>query len=312
VMVVIFFFTSWVHAVTLQFVGDVLLGTDYPVNNYVRPIPSQLDSVKALIKGSDLLLGNYEGCFCETQLTPLKCKKNKACYAFKLPVSEGEFLKKMGFHYLSHANNHAYDFEPECLKSTLETFHFLGIKTSGLRNTFSRFDISGLSILVISFHASEHFNSILDLERVREKIHIHRKNADFIVVFFHGGGEGRSATKTPFGNEFFLNENRGDVRRFARLSIDSGADIVVGSGPHVIRGMEMYKGKMIAYSLGDFIFPIERPDDSYEPYGISLKVKIEKNKKPVFNWVSFKREKSGWPVLDPSSVAHELLKSRSQ
>jgi len=149
VMVVIFFFTSLVHAVTLQFVGDVLLGTDYPVNNYIRPVLGQLDSVKSLIKGSDLLLGNYEGCFCESHLTPLKCKKNKACYAFKLPVSEAEILKNIGFHYLSHANNHAYDFESECLKSTLETFNFLGIKTSGLQNTSSRFDISGLSIVVI-------------------------------------------------------------------------------------------------------------------------------------------------------------------
>ena len=68
----------------------------------------------------------------------------------------------------------------------------------------------------------------------------------------HAGAEGSAATHVPHGTETFLGENRGDSRRFAHAVVDAGADLVVGSGPHVIRGMERYHGRLIAYSLGNF------------------------------------------------------------
>jgi hypothetical protein len=71
-------------------------------------------------------------------------------------------------------------------------------------------------------------------------------------VSFHGGAEGKSRQRVPVGAELFYNENRGDLRVFARAVIDEGADLVIGHGPHVVRGMEIYKGRLIAYSLGNF------------------------------------------------------------
>ena len=68
----------------------------------------------------------------------------------------------------------------------------------------------------------------------------------------HGGAEGTNATHVPQGVEKFLGENRGDLRKFSRAVIDAGADLVIGHGPHVLRGMEIYKGRLIAYSLGNF------------------------------------------------------------
>ena len=73
-----------------------------------------------------------------------------------------------------------------------------------------------------------------------------------VIVSFHGGAEGLQALHTPNKAELFMNENRGDVRRFAHAVVDAGADIVLGSGPHVVRGMEIYKDRLIAYSLGNF------------------------------------------------------------
>jgi hypothetical protein len=71
-------------------------------------------------------------------------------------------------------------------------------------------------------------------------------------VLFHGGAEGADRTAVPLGREWAFGEDRGDSRAFAHLAIDAGADVVLGSGPHVVRGIETYRGRLIAYSLGNF------------------------------------------------------------
>ena len=73
-----------------------------------------------------------------------------------------------------------------------------------------------------------------------------------MIVGFHGGAEGATHQHVLEGDETFLGEDRGDLRRFTHAAIDAGADLVLGSGPHVVRAMEIYKGKLIAYSLGNF------------------------------------------------------------
>jgi len=76
-------------------------------------------------------------------------------------------------------------------------------------------------------------------------------SADVVVAFFHAGAEGAAATHVPAGPESAFGEFRGDSRHFARVAIDAGADLVLGSGPHVLRGLERYRGRLIAYSLGN-------------------------------------------------------------
>ena len=75
--------------------------------------------------------------------------------------------------------------------------------------------------------------------------------ADIVVAFFHAGAEGADKSHVPNGPESAFGEYRGDSRRFARVAIDAGADLVLGSGPHVLRGLELYKNRLIAYSLGN-------------------------------------------------------------
>jgi len=78
------------------------------------------------------------------------------------------------------------------------------------------------------------------------------RTADVVVVLMHAGAEGSDKTHTPKGAETAYGEFRGDSRAFAHAVVDAGADVVLGSGPHVIRGMEQYRGRLIAYSLGNF------------------------------------------------------------
>ena len=87
-----------------------------------------------------------------------------------------------------------------------------------------------------------------------------RANADVVIVSFHGGAEGKQYSHLPYGKEEYLEEDRGSLRDFAHFCVDNGADIVYGHGPHVVRCVEVYKGKFIAYSLGNFC----------TPYGISI------------------------------------------
>src|SRR4029453_3334210 len=77
--------------------------------------------------------------------------------------------------------------------------------------------------------------------------------ADIVVIQMQGGAEGTDKAHVHQGTEMFLGENRGDLIKFSHAVVDAGADVVFGHGPHVMRGMEFYKGRLIAYSLGTFV-----------------------------------------------------------
>lgn len=86
---------------------------------------------------------------------------------------------------------------------------------------------------------------------VRALVRRAARRAEIVVVLFHGGAEGSAHTHTPRGREHAFGEDRGHLRAFARTAIDAGADLVLGSGPHVLRGLELYRRRLIAYSLGN-------------------------------------------------------------
>ena len=90
-----------------------------------------------------------------------------------------------------------------------------------------------------------------DLAQVKALVAEADRQADVVVVLMHAGAEGADRTHVPVGREEAYGEDRGDSRSFAHLAVDAGADLVLGSGPHVLRGMELYKGRLIAYSLGN-------------------------------------------------------------
>src|SRR6185295_10709074 len=91
---------------------------------------------------------------------------------------------------------------------------------------------------------------------------------------FHGGAEGAGADHVPKGREKFLGEDRGDSRAFAHAMVDAGADLLLGHGPHLLRGMELYKGRLIAYSMGNFsswdTFGLGHPNDLTAVFKVTL------------------------------------------
>jgi hypothetical protein len=105
---------------------------------------------------------------------------------------------------------------------------------------------------VLGFATAAHSPDLRDARQVETSVRSAARGSDLVIVFFHGGAEGPDATRVPHGGEVFAGEDRGDLRAFARRAIDAGADLVLGSGPHVVRGLELYRDRLIVYSLGNF------------------------------------------------------------
>jgi hypothetical protein len=155
------------------------------------------------------------------------------------------------------ANNHANDLGGVGRQSTERVLDSLGIRLYGplgriTIDTILRGD-SLTSVGLIGFTTYPYAYDLLDIERSATVVDSVRPLVDLLIVTFHGGAEGVRALRTGEAAESLGAEPRGDLRRWARAVIDAGANAVIGHGPHVLRGMEFYRGRLIAYSLGNFL-----------------------------------------------------------
>jgi len=237
------------NIVTVRAVGDIILAAE--------PRPSRrdappLEGVRGLLRGADIRFGNLEGTLCDGP-RPAKCGPGAAdCYAFRVGTHQSAALRDAGFDVLSLANNHILDFGEACRSQTERALDDAGILWSGRPRTAARFERGGITFSMLAFHASAHTNSMLDHAAAAALVRREKAAGRLVLVSFHGGAEGPQAQRTPLGRELHLGENRGSVVAFARAMVDAGADLVLGSGPHVLRAMELYKDRLIAYSLGNF------------------------------------------------------------
>jgi hypothetical protein len=258
-------------------VGDINLGTA-TLPDGVPPNDGRglLDRARPALSG-DLVVGNFEGVLADTG-TSSKClmraprskrrpRHGQApvdtliarsnCYAFRTPIPLAGRLVDAGFTHLNLANNHANDLGPAGRAATERTLDSLGITFYGplghiVVDTVHRGD-SVTTVGIIGFTTYPFAYDLLDIERSAAVVDSIRPQVDLLIVTFHGGTEGVRALRTGEAAESLGSEPRGDLRRWARAVIDAGADAVIGHGPHVLRGMEFYRGHLIAYSLGNFL-----------------------------------------------------------
>lgn len=242
--------------VHLAFVGDVMPGTTYPKEKLPYDDGKNLfRDVKSLLNAADIVAGNIEGVLADTGTTT---KKNNAInYAFRIPVRYGAILRDAGFTFLSMANNHTFDFGLPGVKSTEKVLSENGIGYAGIigRKESVVIEKNGLRYGFCAVGHNAYTMKHGNRKAVAHTIKKLKEQADIVIVSFHGGAEGTSYRHLPVGKEMFLGEDRGDLRSFAHFCIDSGADVVYGHGPHVVRAVELYKNHFIAYSLGNFCTP---------------------------------------------------------
>ncbi len=237
-------------------VGDIMLGTSYP-DNKTLPFDSAKNSFKnvaADLQDADVTFGNLEGTLLDDGAPAhYKLHQLQRPYLFRMPQAYGKILKDAGFNVLSLANNHISDFSDTGRINTMEVLDSVRINYGGqVQHPSAIFKVNGVTYGFCAFAPNSNTLSILDLKNAALVIHNLKQQCDVVLVSFHGGGEGTGYEHVPFNNESFINEKRGDVHAFAHAAIDAGADLVLGNGPHVCRAMELYKNRLIAYSLGNF------------------------------------------------------------
>jgi hypothetical protein len=297
----------------LAMVGDVMLGSDYPASSLPpREGRGLLDAAAPYLKSADLAIGNLEGTIgAGGHSAKVGCAR---CYVFRTPADIAPRLKEAGFKAFSQANNHAHDFGADGFVRTGHVLDEMGLAHAGGQGApLTRIKIKGRNACLLAFAPNMGMNDLRYIPRAVTMVHQARGMCDLIVVAFHGGAEGPNQTHTPMGVQMYLGENRGDVRRFAHAVVDAGADVVFGQGPHVARGMETYRGHLIAYSLGNFMTygGISVAGDlGWAPL---LKVELDGQGRLVHgDVVSFIQSPHEPLRLDPEHRAAKLIAQRSE
>jgi hypothetical protein len=200
------------------------------------------------------------------------------CFAFRSPPSYAQHLKEAGFELLNTANNHSKDFGTAGYANTVKALETAGLKHTGAEDEITIVEVNGVKVAVLGFSPYAGANNLNDLDHAKEIVQKAKDEADLVVVQAHLGAEGSDKTHVKPGSEIYFSENRGDPIKFTHTVIDAGADLVIAHGPHVLRGMQFYKGKLIAYSLGNFAGggkTLSR--DGVLKYGGILHVKLTKD-----------------------------------
>jgi hypothetical protein len=241
--------------VRLAAVGDVTLGTEWPANRVRLPPDDASDlfaQVAPRLRDADVTFGNLETALADSG-DSRKCRPaSRNCYAFRAPTRFARALRDAGFDVLSVNNNHAGDFGEAGRATTAAALDGVDIAHSGPASGLASWETKGLRIAMIAFSTGEGPYRLQDIATARQQVIEADRNHDVVIVSFHGGAEGAGATRVPKAMERAYGEDRGDVYAFAHAMVDAGADLVLGHGPHVLRGMEIYRGRFIAYSLGNF------------------------------------------------------------
>ncbi len=239
------------RSVTLEWVGDIAMSTELglpPGGLYHSLAP-----VRPLLHRADVTLGNLEGTLSVGGVSKCASIGGSQCFAFQAPPQAAFGLRAAGFDLVNQANNHSMDYGVSGRQQTVAALNQAGVAHTGFPGEMTYLRVHGLRVAFLGFAPYPYDANLLDIPAAQSLVREARRHAAVVVVIIHAGAEGVGALHTPYGSQYFLGEDRGDARAFSHAVIDAGASIVLGSGPHVIRGIQRYRGRMIADSLGNFV-----------------------------------------------------------
>ncbi|TVQ10016.1 MAG: CapA family protein [Leptolyngbya sp. DLM2.Bin27] len=283
---------------TIKAVGDIIPGTDY--GGYRLPSDWQylFRGVQDHLGDVDITFGNFESTLTDYPHSAKDTSRGNT-FAFRTPPWYASVLKEAGFDVLSVANNHSFDFFEQGFNDTIAHIEAAGMQAVGRKDEILYVEAQGLTVAFIGFSTYSYHNMVQDLAGAIALVQTAKAQADIVVISFHAGKEGSDATVTRDQTEYFFSENRGNVVQFSRTVIDHGADLVLGHGPHVPRALELYNGKLIAYSLGNFVG--YRSLSTVGPLGISLILQTDLDAQGNFvggRIIPVALDRNGVPYLD--------------
>ena len=289
--------------------GDIVMGS---TPNLPRDGGRSFFSDVQTDLAGDVVLGNLEGTLSTGGGS--KCGAGSSnCFAFQTPPSYARWLQQAGFTVMNLANNHAYDFGADGLRQTTDALAGVGLEWTGQPGQITVQNVGPIRVAVVGFAPYPWAQSLTDIAAAKRLVRKAARSADVVVVTMHAGAEGSGRQHVGRGTERFLGENRGDPLRFAHAVVDAGADLVVGSGPHVLRGMEWYRGRLIAYSLGNFagykVFALGGPLSTSGILRVTLRGdgRFETGRLVPTHLVG-----PGLPAIDPAEAAHGVVRTLSR
>lgn len=221
--------------------------------------------LRPLVGGADIVLVNVESAIGEGP-TPSKCgRRSTNCYALRAPAASAEALRSIAADAQvvgNVANNHARDAGAPGHRRTVELLERAGVFVTGDDSLPTLVPVSGGdTVAVLGFYTSAETPDVRDTAAVRRYVTRAANRYPIVIVTMHLGGEGVSAQHVRDATEVFLDIDRGNPIAFAEAAVRGGATMVIGHGPHVLRGMEWTRhGALIAYSLGNLL--------TYGPFGM--------------------------------------------
>jgi capsule synthesis protein PGA_cap len=283
--------------------GDIAMVAG-PGESYMRSVSLDLTG--------DVVLGNLEGTL--TQRGSSKCAAgSSACFAFRAPSSFARLLRGAGFTIVNLANNHAFDYGAAGQTDTVAAVREAGLLTTGRPGEIAYANVRGTRIAALGFAPYPWAQSMLDLPAAQALVRRADEWADIVVVTMHAGAEGAEHRHVRPGTEWFLGENRGNSLAFAHAVVHAGADLVVGHGPHVLRGMEWYRGRLVAYSLGNFVGYGTLNTSGVSGVSGILQVTLARDGSWVGgNLVPLTLAPNGIPRPDPHDAAHGAVRTLSK
>lgn len=299
-------------AIQLKAVGDVIPGTDFP--NYRLPgDPNYLfNSVKMFMGEVDLVFGNFESTLTNYPYTAKDVSQGMT-FAFRTPPNWTDVLKSAGFDVLSVANNHSFDFGDPGFEDTIANIQQSGMQAVGRRGDIVNVEANGYTVAFIGFSYWPDHNDMNDLATATALVQQAQSEADVVVISVHAGAEGTDAMRVRDQTEYFFSENRGNMVQFSRTMVEAGADLILGHGPHVPRAVELYQGKLIAYSLGNFLG--YRTLSTSGPLGLSMILQVDLSETGDFlkgRVIPVALDQNGVPYVDHGFASVTLVRQLTQ
>jgi len=296
--------------ITFEWVGDIALSAQrgLPPGGLDR----SLMPVRKLLRHADLTLGNLEGTLSVGGSSKCGAIDDGTCFAFQAPAGVAGELHSLGFDLVNQANNHSLDYGPSGRAQTISALRHARIAHTGLPGKVTILRKRGERVAFVGFAPYPYDAELLDVAAAQRLVRFARAHASIVVVIVHAGAEGAGELHTPKGTELYLGENRGDARAFAHAVIDVGASIVFGSGPHVVRGVERYRGRLIAYSLGNFVGYHTLGGGGALSLSAILRVTLAANGRVLTGrWIPIALA-NGLPRPDPTGASAKLVETLSR
>lgn len=291
--------------VTLVAGGDVALAGE--------PNGALFARIRRFLQPADLAVANLEGTLATGGSARCVADANAGCFIFRASPRWAATLRKSGFTALNVANNHALDYGQDAQAETLAALRREHLAFDGLPGQITYVRAGRARVALIGCAPYRWAQNLLDPQGTAHLVRRASRHADIVIVYMHAGAEGSAADHVSGSAESYLGEPRGNPAEFAHAMIDAGADLVLASGPHVLRGMEWYRGRLIAYSLGNLASSHTLSSAGVLAQSALLRVTLDVHGRFVAgSLIPLRLDVWGAPAFDPGRASLGLVRSLSR